>query len=107
MTGERSTGIEDATAWRDVLAVASGSHHVVAVLGGGRVLAAGDNSRGQCDVEQWRDVVEVAAGATHTLGLRTDGTVLATGNDDDGQCDVGGWELGAERPTAPRRGCSP
>jgi len=84
--------------------VASGSQHVVAVLGGGRVLAAGDNIRGQCDVEQWRDVVAVAAGSTHTLGLRSDGTVLATGNNDDGQCDVGGWELGAERPTAPRRG---
>ena len=81
--------------WRDAVAVAAGSYHTVAVIAGGRVVAAGDNSRGQCDVASWRDVVAVAAGSTHTLGLRADGSVLAAGNNDDRQCDTAGWHLAA------------
>ncbi len=91
--GDRSVGVLDAPAWRDVTALSAGSRHTVAVVAGGRVLAAGDDSYGQCEVGQWRDVVAVAAGSAHTLGLCSDGTVLAAGSDDDGQCATTGWQL--------------
>ncbi|MGJ6979234.1 hypothetical protein ACSDQ9_01700 [Aestuariimicrobium soli] len=82
--------------WRDVVAVAAGSHHTLALQANGRVLAAGDDAFGQCRVGQWRDVMAIAAGAGHSLGVRRDGTVLAIGNNDHGQCTVGGWRLCAD-----------
>ncbi len=77
--------------WRDVIAIAAGSHHTVALAADGSVRATGANGAGQCDISGWRDVVHVAAGAAHTLALRADGTVLAAGDDSDGQCAIAGW----------------
>lgn len=90
--------------WRDVVAVAAGSHHIVGVDARGRVWAAGDDRRGQCEVGGWRDVVAVAAGAEHSLGLRADGTVLAAGSNDNGQCETEAWELGAHDGAREREG---
>ena len=80
--------------------LAAGRRHSLAVVDGGRVLAAGPPGAGECAVTGWSDVVAVAAGNVHTarntgrshsVGLRADGTVLAVGWNAHGQCDVTDW----------------
>lgn len=90
-SGDPTAGACDVAGWRDVVTVAAGSGHTVALTSSGRVLATGDNRSGQCDVLGWADIVAVAAGSRHTLGLRSDGTAVATGSNDDRQCEVSGW----------------
>ena len=39
--------------WTDILSVAAGERHTIALRRDGTVLAAGDNEAGQCDVDRW------------------------------------------------------
>jgi hypothetical protein len=55
----------------DVLMLAAGDLHALALRRDGTVVAWGDNLHGQCDVPaQLGDVVAVAAGGSHSLVLR-------------------------------------
>ncbi|MBE0544649.1 MAG: hypothetical protein IH623_25190 [Verrucomicrobia bacterium] len=65
----------------DVVALASGQNHLVALRSDGTVVAWGDNRFGQTDVPPGLgDVVSIAAGpGNHTLALKSDGTVVAWG----------------------------
>jgi alpha-tubulin suppressor-like RCC1 family protein len=66
----------------NVLAVACGQEHAVALLEGGAVVAWGNNDWGQTNVPaDAANVTAVACGSDHTLALRADGTIIAWGDD--------------------------
>jgi alpha-tubulin suppressor-like RCC1 family protein len=65
----------------NVLAVAAGNIHSVALKSNGRVVVWGDNSYGQTNVPaNVSNVMAIAAGAYHTLALKTNGTVVSWGD---------------------------
>jgi len=70
----------------NVIGIAAGAWHSLALRQDGTVLAWGDNFNGQCDVPaNLGGVVALAAGGYHTLALRTNQTVVAWGGNDSGQ----------------------
>ncbi len=74
---------------REVIAVAAGFNHSVALTGTGRVVAWGAGSQGAVpDALLNRTVVAVAAGANHSLALTGDGQVVGWGNNANGQVTV-------------------
>ncbi|MFN2569486.1 MAG: RCC1 domain-containing protein, partial [Candidatus Dormibacteria bacterium] len=104
----------EATGTGDVVAVAAGNFHSLAVRADGSVMAWGSNYRGQVGDGTSRDrlspvpvaglssacamsspfapmpcVTAVAAGESHSLALRADGSVMAWGGNDSGQLGVG------------------
>jgi len=73
----------------DVVAVAAGIWHAVALKSDGTVVAWGDNTDGQTDIPAGlSDVITIAAGGRHTVALKADGTVVAWGWNAIGQTDV-------------------
>lgn len=74
----------------DVVALASGQNHIVALRSDGTVVAWGDNRFGQTNVPPGLgDVVSIAAGpGNHTLALKSDGTVVAWGANNYQQTNV-------------------
>lgn len=74
----------------DVVALASGQNHTVALRRDGTVVAWGDNRFGQTNVPPGlSDVVSIAAGpGNHTLALKSDGKVVAWGANNFGQTNV-------------------
>lgn len=95
----------------DMVAVAGGSNHSLAVKSDGSVYTWGGNNRGQLgydpdpatttfedsstpgQVSGLTDVVAVAGGASYSLALKSDGTMWAWGNNDVGQ--LGNGESGS------------
>ncbi|MCH2059277.1 MAG: hypothetical protein MK183_01495, partial [Verrucomicrobiales bacterium] len=74
---------------RDVVMIAAGSGHSLAIRGDDKPVAWGNNENGQSTVPPFlKDVVQVAAGGAHYLALRQDGKVGAWGRDNDGQARV-------------------
>jgi hypothetical protein len=64
----------------NVMDIAAGQVHSLALRADGKVLAWGDNLYGQTSVPAGlSDVVAVAAGGRHSLALKSDGTVTAWG----------------------------
>ncbi len=73
----------------NVIALASGSWHNLALRANGSVVAWGNDYSGQCAVPATlTDALAIAAGGYHSLALRANGTVLAWGNNDYGQTNV-------------------
>ena len=73
----------------NVVAIAAGGYHSLALRDDGSVLAWGRNWDGQTNVPPpATNVVAIAAGLSHSLALRADGTVLAWGNNEFGQTNV-------------------
>ncbi len=73
----------------DVVGVACGAYHGVAIKNNGTVVAWGDNNYGQTNVPVGLgNVTAVAAGLSHCLALRADGTVVGWGANFDGQTSV-------------------
>lgn len=73
----------------NVVAVAGGDVHSLALRVDGTVVAWGDNAYGQTDVPiSLSNVVAIAAGYYHSLALRADGTVLAWGLNNNGQTNL-------------------
>jgi len=73
----------------NVVAVAGGYYHSLALRADGTVAAWGYNYYGQTTVPaDLSNVVAVAAGAYHSLALRADGTVAAWGDNSYGQTTV-------------------
>jgi len=98
---------------RDIVSVAAGDNHSLALRSDGTILAWGNNASGQLGnnnvpagspvpvrvvglggVGILRDVIAVSAGSSHSLALRSDGTVVAWGNNGNGQ-------LGNNNPPTP------
>jgi alpha-tubulin suppressor-like RCC1 family protein len=73
----------------DVVSIAAGGDHCLALRADDSIVPWGDNSTGQSIVPQpGGDFVAVADGGSHTLGLRSDGTVVAWGDNSYGQTDL-------------------
>ena len=65
----------------NVVAIAGGGYHSLALKYDGTVVAWGDNSAGQTNVPAGlSNVVAVAAGGFHSLALKNDGSVVAWGD---------------------------
>ncbi len=73
----------------NVVAVAAGRVHALALTGDGRVVAWGNNLYGQTNVPpDLTNAVAIAAGAGHNLALTAEGRVVAWGLNDAGQTRV-------------------
>jgi alpha-tubulin suppressor-like RCC1 family protein len=73
----------------NVVAVAGGNLHSLALRSDGKVVAWGYNQYGQTNVPPALDKVAAVAGGTyHSLALRNDGTVVAWGQNTSGQTTV-------------------
>lgn len=73
----------------NVVALAAGGYHSLALRADGSVFAWGDDWDGQCDVPpDLANVVAIAGGGYHSLAATADGTVAAWGADYYSQTDV-------------------
>jgi alpha-tubulin suppressor-like RCC1 family protein len=73
----------------NVVAVASGGYHNLAIRADGTVAAWGQNGYGQTVVPtDLSNAVAVACGRYHSLALRADGTVVAWGQNNYGATNV-------------------
>jgi hypothetical protein len=73
----------------NVVAIAAGNYHDLALKSDGTVVAWGRNDDGQTNVPAGLSrVVAIAAGWYHSLALKSDGTIVAWGRNDDGQTNV-------------------
>jgi alpha-tubulin suppressor-like RCC1 family protein len=73
----------------NLIAVAAGADHNLAVRADGTVVAWGDNTYGQSTVPPGLSgVVQVAAGISHSLVLKTNGTLVTWGDNSSGQLNV-------------------
>ncbi len=94
------------TSLSNVIAIAAGGSHSLALLGNGQVKAWGNNASGQLGIGNTTTkltpqemtggpntsigpIVAIAAGGSHTLALRGDGAVFAGGNNASGQLGLG------------------
>ncbi len=74
------------TGLKDIVAIADGETHTVALRSNGKVVSWGNDSYGQTDVPtNLNSVVAISAGFVHSLALKSDGTVVAWGNNGSGQ----------------------
>ena len=70
----------------NIVAVAAGALHQMALRDDGSVFAWGDNSSGQTNVPpSATNVIAIAAGQNHSLALRVDGLVIGWGLNGNGQ----------------------
>lgn len=73
----------------NVVAMAGGPFHTLALYRDRTVVAWGDNAYGKTNIPTGlSDVVAIAAGSQYSLALRLDGTVVAWGDNFFGQCNV-------------------
>jgi hypothetical protein len=73
----------------NVLAIAAGINHSMALKADGTVVVWGDNTYDETNVPAGlSNVVSIAAGGAHCLALKSDGTVVAWGWNVDGQTNV-------------------
>ena len=73
----------------DVVAMAGGEAHSLALKGDGTVVGWGHNGFGQTNIPSGlTDVVAIAAGNFHNLALKGDGTVVAWGANFNGQASI-------------------
>lgn len=73
----------------NVVAVAAGRHHSMALRQNGTVVVWGGNPNGQATVPAGlTDAVAIAAGYLHSVALRRDGTVVCWGDNASGQLNV-------------------
>jgi hypothetical protein len=88
--GDDSGGqIDVPTNLDDVVAIAGGDDHSVALCQNGTLVAWGADDEGQTDVPtNALPFVAIAAGAEHNLAIAADGSVAGWGNDDSGQIDI-------------------
>src|SRR5207253_2906444 len=73
----------------NVVAIAAGGAHALALRDNGLIVAWGSNASGETNVPaNVTNVVEIAAGYGHSLALRQDGIVVAWGDNTYGQTNV-------------------
>ncbi len=73
----------------NVVAIAAGRTHALALKEDGTVVAwGGNNQYGQCDVSDLSDVVAIGAGGDHSLVLKANGTLVTRGSNKQGQAAV-------------------
>ena len=73
----------------NVIAIAVGAWHNLALRPDGTVLAWGDDLDGQCETPTvLTDALAIAAGGYHSLAIRANGTALGWGNNYYGQANI-------------------
>ena len=73
----------------NVVQVAGGNYHNLALKGDGTVVAWGWNDNGQTSIPAGlNNVVQIAGGYGHSLALKADGTMVAWGGNDYGQSSI-------------------
>lgn len=83
----------------DVMIIARGNGHAIAVLTNGSVMTIGDNSKGQCGTgnnfshyDMWKDTgikaFDIASGANHSAAISPDGHLVVTGDNTHGQLGI-------------------
>jgi alpha-tubulin suppressor-like RCC1 family protein len=73
----------------NVIRIACGANHALALRNDGTVVAWGSNSFGQTNVPaDLTNVIDISAGIQHSLALMSNGTVVAWGGNTDGQTNV-------------------
>jgi formylglycine-generating enzyme required for sulfatase activity len=73
----------------DIIAIAAGGEHSMALKADGTVVAWGNNGAKQTDIPRGLSgVIAIAAGGDHSLALKQDGTVVAWGFNFFGQTSV-------------------
>lgn len=77
------------TGLSNVVAIATGQAHAMALCSNGVVVAWGDNTYGQTNVPaSLTNAVALAAGQYFCLALKADGSLIAWGDNSDGQTNV-------------------
>lgn len=74
----------------DVISVAAGTNHALALKADGSLVTWGDSSQGLATIPALAsfDVAAISSGAAHNLALKRDGSVVAWGSNSSGQCIV-------------------
>ena len=73
----------------NIVGMAGGDFHTVAIRANGTLAAWGDNDEGQITIpKQLRPIAQVAAGASHNLAIDLNGSLIAWGNNTSGQCVI-------------------
>ena len=73
----------------NLIGLAAGGWHSLALRSDYSVVAWGDNYNGQCSVSPGlKDVLTLAGGGYHTLALRQNGTLVAWGDNTSGQANI-------------------
>lgn len=92
VSGDITTGIWEVGGKTNVLDIAVGRKHLLALKKDMTVTALGDNFYGETVVDSWYNVKQVVAGSYTSYGLANDGTVLSMGLNDFYQLNVSGWK---------------
>lgn len=66
--------------WTNIIDIASGLNHVVAVDKNGRMYCVGNNSNGECNIGSFDDIKNVYATPTGTIGVNNSGKIYYTGS---------------------------
>ena len=73
----------------NVVQIATGASHSMALKADGTVISWGSNSNAQTTIPSGlSNVVQIATGSYHSMALKADGTVFAWGNNDNGQTTI-------------------
>ncbi|MDD2331126.1 MAG: chitobiase/beta-hexosaminidase C-terminal domain-containing protein [Candidatus Cloacimonetes bacterium] len=86
--GRNDVGQCDIPVYQDIIDMAAGSYHGLAIRSDKSLLAWGYNGEGQTNVPSGTDYIRVAAGYYHSLALRQNGSLVAWGRNNEGQCNV-------------------
>jgi alpha-tubulin suppressor-like RCC1 family protein len=91
--GNNYTGQSSAPGDMDIIKVAAGDRHCLAIKTDGSLIAWGGNIFGELNVPDGNDFVEVSAGYWFSLALRADGSIAAWGNNSYGQTNIWSSDL--------------
>lgn len=92
VSGGITTGVWEAGGKTNILGIAVGRKHLLALKKDMTVVGFGDNFYGETVVDSWYNIKQVAAGNYTSYGLANDGTVLSMGLNDHYQLNVGSWK---------------
>lgn len=70
---------KEISGWSDIVDIASGLNHVVAVDKNGRMHCVGDNTNGECNLDEFTDIKNIYATPTGTIGVSNGGKIYYTG----------------------------
>ena len=86
------------SSWKNIISVASGRNHIVALEKNGKVHCTG--SAAACEVDDWSDIKEVFAGNAITAGITNENRLRIVGEEVaplDGMKDVKSVDIGATK----------
>lgn len=70
---------KEISSWSNIVDIASGLNHVVAVDKNGRMYCVGDNTNGECNLDEFTDIKNIYATPTGTIGVSNSGKIYYAG----------------------------